>query len=52
MILPVIWLSGITCSHVSDVDLPKSLNSGHSHTSFSEDHDVVLSILSLNSVSI
>jgi hypothetical protein len=41
---PVIWLSAITYSQVLDVDLPKSLNSGHSHTPFFEDHDTVLSI--------
>jgi hypothetical protein len=29
---PVIWLSAITRSQVSDVDLPKSLISGQSHT--------------------
>jgi hypothetical protein len=46
------WLSAITCSQVSDVDLPKSLIPDHSHTPFFEDHDVVLSILSLNGVSI
>ena len=45
-------ISAITRSQVSDVDLPKYLISGHFHTPFSEDHYVVLEILSLSSVSI
>jgi hypothetical protein len=49
---PIIWLSALNCSQVSDVDLPKSLISGHSHTPFSEDHDACFINLSLNGISI
>jgi hypothetical protein len=49
---PVIWLSAITRSQVSDVDLPKSLNSGHSHTPSSRIMTLFYQFLSLNGVSI
>jgi hypothetical protein len=48
---PVIWLFAITYSQVSDVDLPKSLISGHSHTPFCEDHDACFINLSLSGIS-
>jgi hypothetical protein len=48
---PIIWLSAITHSHVSDVDQPKYFISDYSHTPFSEDHDVVYQFLSLNDIS-
>jgi hypothetical protein len=44
---PIIWLSAITRSQVSDVDLPKSLISDHSHT-----HSLrIMTMFYLNTVS-